>query len=336
MELTALMSVYNGERFIKETINSILNQSYTDFELLIVDDASTDNTVRIIESINDDRIRLVKLKQNVGVGQALKIGVEYIDSKYIVKVDSDDINDPNRFLSQKIFLDNNPDIHLVKSLMTYFTDDCEVEKSERFEYLKNYGEKYFNTIVTSEDINKYINYWCCIPHYSIMVRTETLKKIGYSALRFGEDYTLFYKLNKAGYKMATIEKELVKCRLRKDSLTANSGNEDLFNFLYDLKRNDMIKFISNNNDIYIWGTGTLAKSLYNNIKDADIRVLGFVDGRLEDNSETNLFEKPIYSRKVLEGKKGKIIIAANPAIFIASDYLESLGYRLGSDYYIYY
>ena len=102
-EITALMSVYNGEEFIAETIESILNQTYPDFEFVIVNDGSTDRTKEIIESFKDDRIKLFNLDGNRGVGPALNYGLSKVKNKYVVKVDADDISVPTRFEEQKIF-----------------------------------------------------------------------------------------------------------------------------------------------------------------------------------------------------------------------------------------
>ena len=104
------MPVYNSELFIKEAIDSILNQTFTDFELIIIDDASTDASVEIIQSYTDTRIQLVVKPQNSGYTKSLNYGLTIAKGEYIARMDSDDISLPTRFEKQVAFLNENLDI----------------------------------------------------------------------------------------------------------------------------------------------------------------------------------------------------------------------------------
>ena len=97
--ISIIMPLYNKEEFIKNTINSILEQTYTNFELIIVDDNSTDNSKEIIEKINDKRIKLIKLKENMGVSHARNVGIDNAKGKYITFIDADDMV-ANNFLEE--------------------------------------------------------------------------------------------------------------------------------------------------------------------------------------------------------------------------------------------
>lgn len=90
MKVSVIIPTFNSEKFIKRAIYSVLIQSYEDFELIIVDDCSTDNTVKIIESFNDDRIKIVKHDVNTGVGVARQTGLKYTTSDFVLFLDSDD------------------------------------------------------------------------------------------------------------------------------------------------------------------------------------------------------------------------------------------------------
>lgn len=90
MKVSVIIPTFNSEKFIKRAIYSVLIQSYEDFELIIVDDCSTDNTVKIIESFNDDRIKIVKHDVNTGVGVARQTGLKYTTGDFVLFVDSDD------------------------------------------------------------------------------------------------------------------------------------------------------------------------------------------------------------------------------------------------------
>ena len=115
-KVTVLTCVYNGLPYLKEAIDSTLNQSYQDFEYLIIDDASPDeNVIKLIESYNDSRIRLVRNKKNLGVSNTINKALSLITTKYVVRIDQDDINLPNRIEQQIDYLEKNPTIDIVCS-----------------------------------------------------------------------------------------------------------------------------------------------------------------------------------------------------------------------------
>jgi len=119
-KITALMPVYNGEEYLREAIESILSQSFEDFEFLIINDGSTDSSVKIIKSYSDPRIRLVSNQENVGIAGSLNKGIKFARGEYIARMDSDDISLPKRFERQAGFLDRNPNIGIAGSWMKTF------------------------------------------------------------------------------------------------------------------------------------------------------------------------------------------------------------------------
>lgn len=102
VEISVIMPVFNSERYVKETIDSILIQSYSDFEFIIVNDGSTDRTREIIESYNDKRIKLYNLETNKGVGYASNFAVQKAKGRYIARIDSDDVYHRDKFFTKKI------------------------------------------------------------------------------------------------------------------------------------------------------------------------------------------------------------------------------------------
>ena len=96
-QIIVLMPVYNGGRYLRESIASILAQSFKDFELLIIDDGSTDDSVSIVKSFSDPRIRLVLNEHNIGVARTLNKGLELARGEFIARMDADDISLPHRF-----------------------------------------------------------------------------------------------------------------------------------------------------------------------------------------------------------------------------------------------
>jgi len=108
--VTVLMPVYNGEKYLREAIESILTQTFTDFEFLIINDGSTDTSADIIKSFNDVRIKLVDNKKNLGLIATLNKGLDLACGEYIARMDCDDISLPERLKKQVLFMDNNQNV----------------------------------------------------------------------------------------------------------------------------------------------------------------------------------------------------------------------------------
>ena len=115
VKVSILLPVYNGETYLKEAIESILSQSFDDFELLILNDASTDNSKKIILAYQDKRIRYIENESNLGLVRTLNRGIELSTGEFIARMDQDDISTTDRIAKQCIFLDSNPDYIVVGS-----------------------------------------------------------------------------------------------------------------------------------------------------------------------------------------------------------------------------
>lgn len=111
-EISVIMSVYNSESYLKESVNSIINQTFSDFEFIIVDDSSTDSSLKILEqyALKDKRITLLKNIENSGLAVNLNKMISISKGKYIARMDADDISLPERLEKQHDFMENNPDI----------------------------------------------------------------------------------------------------------------------------------------------------------------------------------------------------------------------------------
>lgn len=119
-KITVAMPVYNDDLYVSSSVNSILNQTFKDFTLLIIDDGSSDNSLDIISSYNDKRIKIVKHSQNMGRPAARNTALKYADGEYLAWMDADDIALPNRLQKQVAFLDSHPKISICGSKVRYF------------------------------------------------------------------------------------------------------------------------------------------------------------------------------------------------------------------------
>lgn len=186
------MPTYNGSKWIKKAINSIKAQSYTDWELLVIDDGSVDDTGSIVESFakDDDRIRYIKNDQNMGIQKALNRGIRESKGVYIARLDDDDIWCDNEKLAKQVdFLDNHPDYILVGTGVVMMSDSG----NELFRYLL--PEK-------DEDIKNRILGKNCFVHSSVLFRKDIVSSVGgydegTGALHF-EDYDLWLRIGHMG------------------------------------------------------------------------------------------------------------------------------------------
>jgi glycosyltransferase involved in cell wall biosynthesis len=190
-KVTISLCVYNGEQFLRESIDSILSQTYSDFELLIYDDASTDHSVSLVESYQDERIRLIKGTQNRGLAFARQSCLELARGIYFALQDDDDISLPTRLEEQVAFLDKHPDIGMVGSWLQTI-DETGRKTNSPFYNQRNQGHPLWW---------KWLFLTYCPISTSTVFRTELAKAVGGFAVdgqydyRFGEDYVLYGRLN---------------------------------------------------------------------------------------------------------------------------------------------
>ena len=213
-KVTVLMPVYNREKYLREAIDSILSQTFTNFEFLIVDDGSTDNSLEIINSYSDSRIRLIRNSANLGISKSLNIGLSESLGDYVARMDSDDISLPNRLQIQVEFLNQNPDITVLGSHMNLI--DRHGQKLEDLEY--------FSYPLSHQEIVYAMLYSNPLSQPSVIFnRLEVLRIGGYRLLKelenVSEDYDLWLRLAAQNYKFANLSDRLIKYRIHSDSLT---------------------------------------------------------------------------------------------------------------------
>lgn len=206
-KITVLMPAFNAADYIAEAIASVLGQSFTDFELLIINDGSTDNTIHAIQQFNDPRIRLLEQPKK-GIGIALNNGLSAANGCYIARFDADDICLPQRLQKQVDFLDKNPE---------YVLTGCDAE------YIAATGEHLFNFSCTShthDQIMQQLHLECPFIHSGVMYRKDAVLKAGsypVHAHNF-EDHLLWIQLSRHG-QYHNIPERLIKVRFNPGSAT---------------------------------------------------------------------------------------------------------------------
>jgi glycosyltransferase involved in cell wall biosynthesis len=205
--ITVLMPAYNAEKYIGEAIASVLQQTFTDFELLIVNDGSTDRTINIIKTFDDPRIRLIN-QPNLGVAAALNNGLKEAKTNYIARFDADDICLPERLQRQYYFLLNNPEYIIVGSKADYIDMNSE--------YVFSYSPPAYN----NEEIQQLEILQCAFIHSTVLFKKQTVIDAGgynVHAHNF-EDHLLWSTILKEG-KAYNLPQVLLKVRLNPQSVT---------------------------------------------------------------------------------------------------------------------
>ena len=159
IKISVLMPVYNSQDYIDESIESILNQTFGDFEFIIINDGSTDNTADIIRRYKDARIRFIDNKQNRGLIAVLNQGLDLCNGEYIARMDSDDISLPTRFEKQIAYMDANPDVGILGTAGQNFGANNDVNYSpdivDAIELLKNVGFYHPSVMMRKSVLDKY-------------------------------------------------------------------------------------------------------------------------------------------------------------------------------------
>ena len=180
--ITVLMPVYNVEKYVGAAIESILTQTFEDFELLIIDDASTDHTYDIISQYNDKRIRKIRNHTNIGIASSLNLGLSMTNSIYVARMDGDDISKPTRFEKQIAYMKSNPDLGILGSHMELINENNVILKEQH----KKMGR-----------INIKIGLFfgnTSLAHPSILIKKSELEKFHLrydSAFQYAEDFDLY-------------------------------------------------------------------------------------------------------------------------------------------------
>ncbi|HET9747044.1 MAG TPA: glycosyltransferase [Chitinophagaceae bacterium] len=208
--VSVILPAFNCGKYIGRAIESVLRQTFPDFELIIVNDGSTDNTEQVIQSYSDQRVIYVKNPRNQGLIHSLNRAIELSHSKYIARMDGDDICLPARLAKQKLFLDQNQDIAVVASRIEFIN---ELEE-------KTGDWKLDKQTITPEQIKRTILKENCIAHPTVMMRAEIIKELKYKPYQKNiEDYDLWLRILSRGHKIAKIDEPLLLYRVHKNSIT---------------------------------------------------------------------------------------------------------------------
>ena len=220
--ISVILPVYNAEKFLNESINSILEQTYTHFELIIVNDGSTDTSQSIIDHYSDPRIRKINHTQNKGLVASLNEAIVSAKGDMIVRMDADDIALKDRVQKQVQYLLDHPAIDIVGTHAVFFETNTQSPMAN--------WELDLNTI-TPSSIKKALTWENCMIHPSICMRSEIAKSLLYNEHQKNyEDYDLWLRATADNINIAKIDESLLYYRVQPNSITQSSIRKENFYF----------------------------------------------------------------------------------------------------------
>lgn len=207
------MPVFNSAAYLREAIESVLEQTFADFELIIINDGSLDESEKIIQSYSDNRIRYIKNERNEGLVYTLNRGIQAANGVWIARMDGDDISCPERFEKQVAFLKKHPEVKMLSTTARLINEAGAVTGVWQ-EDVKH---------ITPEQIRKRLPFDNCIVHPAVMGSTEIFRKYGYNmAQKQAEDYDLWLRIVADGVAIHKIAEPLLLHRILPESFTRAS------------------------------------------------------------------------------------------------------------------
>jgi glycosyltransferase involved in cell wall biosynthesis len=216
--VSLLMSVYNDEKYISSTIESVLSQTYGNFEFLIINDGSTDRSADIINSYSDNRIRYIENENNIGLTASLIKGFNLAKGRFLARIDSNDICYPKRLEKQVQFLLQNSNIAVCGSSFFVFGD---LLVPKKIKYPENH-----------KLINSHLLFNSALPHVTVMLDINKFREAGLNydpEFKAAQDYDLWYRVSKE-LELANMPDCLVKIRYLKSGIS--SGGKSTTQSIY--------------------------------------------------------------------------------------------------------
>ncbi len=280
-KVSIICSVYNEENYISEMLDSIIAQTYSNWELIIVDDASTDKTKSIIMRYDDDRIKLIENQERLGLTKNLNKAIDISDGEYILRIDGDDIAYEGRIKKQVEYMEKNPDIGLSGGWVRYIGD--------------RFGEGYYD--LSNDKLKIMLLFNSVMAHPNMIIRKKVLDNynIKYDeSLQYAQDYDLEYRISK-WVKISNIPYVLLKYRIHRSQISISSKekqekcasnvrtkilsdlgiylddfNMELWNDFCDWKENEFIK----KDSVALYSLVKNISKKWNNVNGNDIELIG--------------------------------------------------------------
>jgi glycosyltransferase involved in cell wall biosynthesis len=284
--VSVLMPVYNAAAFITASLNSILTQDYTQLEVIIVDDGSTDQSIDIVQSFFDQRIVIIRNPENIGLAASLNKAIRISTGIFLARMDADDIAHPSRISRQVNFMLNNADVDVLGSSMQYFGES---------RFLNHFPE-------THDACKSYLMLNVCFGHPAVMFRRhvfDSSENFYNPHLRqYSEEYDLWCRLVDK-YRFHNLQEVLLYYRTYPPALKSDAENKRIKNSS-EIRRNYLTSYLGNINKDD-WDTHCMAAFLTGLNSIPDIRKIDMWFRRvLELNIQTRSFNQMILKEQLAE------------------------------------
>ena len=324
-----MMPFHNAEDTLAECLDSLLEQEFTDFELIAVNDQSSDASASIIEAYGDPRFRIID-NPDKGMIPAMNLGLAHARSDIVARMDADDVMYPARLSTQCEYLQTHPDIALLASQVRLFPEEA-ISDGMR-EYMR-----WQNSCLSHEQISNDLYIESPFAHPSVMYRKAIIQQLGgYREGLFPEDYDLWLRMHQKGYKMAKLPEILLDWR--ESELRYTRTNPACSRDAFDRTRARYLARdarLHTDRPLVIWGAGRKSRQRARMLLDRGPMPTAWID--VDPRKIGNRLEGiPVYDYPWLAGQAPRPFVlnyvnnhGAREKITAA---LESLGYRAGHDY----
>ena len=333
IKVSVLMPVFNAESTLQECLDSILQQTLQDFEIIAVNDFSTDDSQRILLSYKDTRIKIIQ-NNHKGIVSALNAGMKCCNSEYIARMDADDVMHATRLKKQYDLLRSDESISLCATQARKFPE--EFIKAGYVEYMR-----WQNACLTKQDIQNQIYIESPFAHPSVMFRKSRVSALGgYRQGEFPEDYELWLRLFHAGHDMIKLDEILIDWRESENRLSRTSSrySESAFEILraeYLAKEPRL-----HNRSIVFWGAGRKTRQRVQYLVDNGIKPCAWIDidnakiGKQYHGAKTYPPEWLHQYQHAVQHKKPFVLnyVRNHGARDKCRKFLDDAGYVMGQDY----
>ena len=270
--ISVLLPIRNGAVYLSECIDSLKAQTFDDFEVLAVDDGSTDRSPEILaEWASGDRRVVVTTQAAQGITAALEAGRARARGLYLARMDSDDIAEATRFEDQLALLEDRPELAGCGAHISYFPRKAVRDGALRY-------EAWLNDIRTPADVEREMFVECPLAHPTFFLRSAAVAGVGgYSLCGWPEDYDLLLRLWQSGARLGVVDKVLLHWREREDRASRQQDE-----YTPEAFRRCKVHYLLNTvasgrNGLVVWGAGPLGKSFAREVQRQGGRVRAFVD-----------------------------------------------------------
>ena len=332
--VSVLLPCYNAAATVTEALESLANQTLADFEIIAVDDGSTDNTLAILQTWaeKDARLRVLP-RSHEGIIPTLNAGLEVCQAHYVARMDADDLCHPERLARQVAYMEAHPEVDLVSCLVEGFPKEA---LREGFRIYIDWQ----NSLVSHEDIRREMFVESPMAHPSVTFRKSVVETLGgYQERGWAEDYDLWLRLYLQGVRFGKIPEVLLSWREYPERLTRSDGRYSLENFLrakaYYLVRGPL----AGREAVIIWGAGMMGRRLSKQLARQGAPLVAFIDVDPKKIGRTRRGLPILAPDEVLEWWERYnnpvlwTAVGARGARALIRERLEGMGLREGQDWW---